>query len=139
MSSQNDASSCFACGENHPYGLHLSFSVDPAERSVEARTILAAGFAGADGIAHGGIVATLLDEAAAHASRTVADLAATASLQVRYRKPTPVGVPLVVRSRVVSCRHGAVQCEAVVLHGGEVLAEGRATLLAVATSANGTV
>jgi uncharacterized protein (TIGR00369 family) len=131
MSSPSDEFGCFACGGDHPYGLRLTFHTNPAERSVEARTVLAAGFAGADGIAHGGIVAALLDEAAVYASRTVVKLAATASLRVRYRRPTPVGVRILVRARVVSCRHGAVQCDAVVVRDGETLAEARVVLMAI--------
>jgi acyl-coenzyme A thioesterase PaaI-like protein len=131
MSESQESSGCFACGAANRCGLGLVFETDEEARSASARTVLGASFAGADGIAHGGIVATLLDEAMAYASRTAATSAATAELRVRYRQPTPVGRELVVRGWVVSCRHGAVRCEASVALDGVVLAEGTGTFLVV--------
>lgn len=120
---------CFACDPDHPAGLRLAFTHDHAARTARARTVLDETFAGADGIAHGGIVATLLDEAMVHASRTVVPLAATATLAVRYRLPTPVGVPLDIDAAVLSCRHRAVRCVARIRRNGTLLAEAEATLL----------
>lgn len=125
----NTAPGCFACGPDHPAGLRLVFTLDHAARTARAHTVLAETFAGADGIAHGGIVATLLDEAMAHASRTVVPLAATAKLTVRYRLPTPVGVPLEIDARVLSFRHQAVRCQASIRREGTILAAAEATLL----------
>lgn len=125
----NPSPGCFACGPDHPAGLRLAFTLAHTARAARAQTVLAATFAGADGIAHGGIVATLLDEAMVHASRTVVPLAATAKLTVRYRQPVPVGVPLELDAAVVSCRHRAVRCTARIRHAGELLAEAEATLL----------
>jgi acyl-coenzyme A thioesterase PaaI-like protein len=124
---------CFACGPDHPSGLRLSFALDHAGRSAHARTVLDESFAGADGIAHGGIVAALLDEAMVYASRTVVPLAATARLNVRYRHPVPVGIPLEIDAAVLSLRHRAVRCHAFIRHDGAILAEAEAALL-VATA-----
>jgi len=120
---------CFACGPDHPSGLRLTFAIDPATGTVQAQTVLAETFAGADGIAHGGIVATLLDEAMVYASRSATPLAATASLSVRYRQPTPVGVVLDLEATVLWNRGRAVRCRAWLRQDGQLLAEAEGTLL----------
>jgi acyl-coenzyme A thioesterase PaaI-like protein len=86
---------CFACGLENPVGLRLSF-YSTGEAEVQAETVVPDHFQGYPGVAHGGIVAALLDEAA---GRTVmaADpnhFTVTARLDVRYRQPVPVGRPV---------------------------------------------
>ncbi|MBT7164919.1 MAG: PaaI family thioesterase [Victivallales bacterium] len=125
----SSATGCFACDRDHPSGLHLSFVVDVAARTARAQTVLDGCFAGADGIAHGGIVATLLDEAMVYASRAVVPLAATAKLSVRYRRPTPVRAPLVIMAEVLWVKHNAVRCRAYVRADGRILAQAEGTLL----------
>lgn len=128
---------CFACGPEHPTGLHLHFTLDETSRTAHGQTTLADHFAGADGIAHGGIVATLLDETMVYASRTVCPLAATAKLTIRYRHPTPVGVPLELAGAVLSVRGRAMRCRAWLHQADRVLAEAEATLLRLPTMPSG--
>ncbi len=97
---------CFGCGDANVDGLQLKFrQVD--ERTVEAEVVVEARYAGPRGVVHGGIQATLLDEAMGKAAYTAFPeryrrLAfVTAELSVRYRRPAPVGVPLVARGEVV--------------------------------------
>ncbi len=90
-----DDGRCFACGPYSPDGLHLRF--EPLdETSVRARITLGPRFQGWRGIAQGGIVMTLLDEAMAHACGLAGERAMTASMQTRFRAPVPLGIPLVV-------------------------------------------
>jgi acyl-coenzyme A thioesterase PaaI-like protein len=49
--------------------------------------------------AHGGAVATLLDQALGHANSAIGIGAFTAELTVRFLKPTPFDVPLVVTAK----------------------------------------
>lgn len=93
---QPNSKNCFVCGVETLTGLNLSF-YDTAKGSVEATWIPRAEFQGFPGIVHGGIIAAALDEAA---TRTVLGangsnrMVVTASLEVRYRKPVPVGAAL---------------------------------------------
>jgi acyl-coenzyme A thioesterase PaaI-like protein len=66
-----------------------------------ARVTLGAAFEGAPKRAHGGIVAALFDDAMGMVLRIVATPAYTGELTVRYLAPTPVGVELEVRARLV--------------------------------------
>ena len=115
---------CFACGKDNPIGLHLKF--DQTEDGVVARPTLEHRYQGWKGIAHGGIVVTLLDEAAAHAiTRKTGKSAVTGEMQIKLRQPTPLGVPLVLRARVDAFRHRlAIITSTLHTESGDLLAEG---------------
>ena len=85
---------CFACGEANPDGLHLKFQYDPKRRSAETHLKIDPRYQGATGYAHGGIIATLLDEAMAKANGMGGIRAVTLRMQVSYRKMVPVKVLL---------------------------------------------
>ena len=57
-------------------------------------------FQGGPGLVHGGVVALLIDHAMGCVAATPQRPAMTASLTVRYRRPTPLGVPLTVTVRL---------------------------------------
>lgn len=95
-----DDGNCFACGPENPIGLHLHFERSDVDE-VFAWTVLAPEFQGWRNIAHGGIGMALLDEAMAHAAGTVGVRGVTAALDVRFRKPIPIGVPVAVEGRVL--------------------------------------
>jgi acyl-coenzyme A thioesterase PaaI-like protein len=95
MNSQFNSTSCFACGLENPAGLQLRFT-DNGLDQVFTQFIITPAHAGYPGMAHGGIVAAILDEVG---GRTVMighpnRFFVTARLDVRYRLPVPVGVPL---------------------------------------------
>jgi len=56
---------CFVCGENNPNGLRLNFKIDKVKQTLKTTFIASPTFQGWDGIVHGGIISTLLDEAMA--------------------------------------------------------------------------
>ena len=92
---------CFGCGQGNESGLRLRYR-RTGEGSVEAEYSVPRHFMGADGVVHGGIQATLLDEVmglAVHATLAAEDhKIVTAELNVRYRKAAPIEVPLVIRA-----------------------------------------
>ena len=63
-----DDGNCFACGPTNPIGMHVHFDRADGADGVVARLELAPQYQGWRGIAHGGIVMALLDEAMAHAA-----------------------------------------------------------------------
>lgn len=75
--------------------------VDPAPVEVTARTTLTARHGGPPGRAHGGVVAALLDEILGIAAYVAGASGMTAELDVRYRRATPLDVPLTVTARWV--------------------------------------
>jgi acyl-coenzyme A thioesterase PaaI-like protein len=86
---------CFGCGQDNHAGLRLKFFVDEAGR-VLCRVHLAAQFQGPPGHAHGGIIATLLDEAMSKANRHRGIVAMTRHISVDYRRPVPLETDLIL-------------------------------------------
>jgi len=95
---------CFGCSQSNPRGLRLHF--ERRGTVVHTTTTIADHFHGAPGIAHGGIVATLLDEISCAAVAFVRDQwVVTGELGVRYERPVPVDVPLAVSACIVDDTH----------------------------------
>lgn len=76
---------CFACGGENPIGLKLKFA--PTSNGVETKFVPSQLYEGFQNIIHGGIIATVLDEAIAWACRRFGVDAVTGELTVRYKKP----------------------------------------------------
>ena len=116
---------CFACGTDNPIGLKLDFHKTGDEYVAEFVPLRE--HQGYPGVTHGGIVATLLDEAIARFAWAEGGNTVTAEMNVRYRRPVPTGAKLRIVGRID-------EPNARVVHGsGEILdAEGR--VLADATA-----
>ena len=90
---------CFGCGLSNPQGLHLTFIPDtsnPAHLTTTAHLQLTRVHEGPPGYIHGGIVATLLDEAMSKLNRPLNVLAMTRHMEVDYLRPAPLHRPLVL-------------------------------------------
>jgi acyl-coenzyme A thioesterase PaaI-like protein len=113
---------CFGCSPSSPDGLRLRFRRDG--EVVTALHRVAPRHQGAPDVAHGGIVATLLDEISCAAVAFVHDrYVMTGELTVRYEAPVPVAVPLELEARVTSRTHPKYcVVEGRVRHAGAVLA-----------------
>jgi len=81
---------CFACGDKNPISLALKFE-EVDENRVKAEFIPGEYHQGYDGIIHGGLTATLLDEAMAHVIGFKGIKAFTAELKIRYRTAIEIG------------------------------------------------
>lgn len=95
---------CFACGPDNREGLRLVFHYDPATISASCALKLPSKYQGATGFAHGGLIATLLDEAMAKTNGLGGIRAVTVRLQVNYRKLVPVEKEIQVQGRRTSRR-----------------------------------
>ena len=95
---------CFACGEANRQGLRLKFQYNPANRLAECDVSIATKYQGATGFAHGGMIATLLDEAMAKSNGMGGIRAVTVRMTVAYRKMVPLLQPLRLRGWRTSTR-----------------------------------
>jgi acyl-coenzyme A thioesterase PaaI-like protein len=114
---------CYACGEKNEKGLHMHF------RREGARTVcdyVPRDFEqGYPGRMHGGIVSTLIDEAMGWAVYHASAWAATARLNVRFRRPVPIDTPLRIEAWITHDRARLIELRAEVRDGsGALLAEG---------------
>jgi acyl-coenzyme A thioesterase PaaI-like protein len=112
---------CFGCSQTNPIGLRLVF--ERRGDTISTRHTVAEHFGGAPGIAHGGIVATLLDEVSCAAVFFVrGNMVVTGELTVRYERPCPVGRPLDLLARVTGEHPRYLVVEGEVRVGGQLLA-----------------
>ncbi len=114
---------CFGCGPANPHGLHLRFTLDPLSDRVVAPVELTELHQGAPGYIHGGLIATLLDEAMSKLNRPLGLLAMTRHMEVDYLRPAPIRQPLTLSGRHLR-REGRKLFHAAELHdgGGNLLA-----------------
>ncbi len=101
---------CVACGPAHDTGLRLSFH--SSQDGVTAGWTPTHAWQSFQGIIHGGIVATVLDEAMSKAIIARGWEAVTAELRVRYRLQVSPGDKLSVRGWVVRSQKRMILAEA---------------------------
>jgi len=121
---------CFVCGEKNPGGLRLSFDIDKEKKTLKTTFTGGPVYQGYDGILHGGILSTLLDEAMAKLSYELGYRTVTASLEVRFKNPAPILKPLHVLGEIAEVTQRLVKAKArVVDEEGTILATGTSTLV----------
>jgi uncharacterized protein (TIGR00369 family) len=101
---------CFACGASNARGLGLTLHVEGD--ACWSEVTLPERFEGWEGIAHGGIVATILDEVMAWSLVHNDAWGMTARMSVRFKRPVPVGVPIRAEGRLVEQRRRLLVTEA---------------------------
>src|SRR5215469_5069505 len=95
---------CFACGKDNPGGMHLNFSADPSGKKYVCHFRLSKRYTGPPGHCHGGIIATILDDAMSKLNKLRDLPAATARMTVQYLRPVPLHKNLRVQSHEVGKR-----------------------------------
>lgn len=80
---------CFACGSLNAHGLRLVLHVEHGRATTELT--LDRSFEGWDGIAHGGIICTILDEVMAWSLVGADNWGVTARMTVDFKRPVPIG------------------------------------------------
>lgn len=127
---QPNSRMCFACGVENPSGLRLNFYDDGAGE-VFADFTIQPDHQGYPGLTHGGVVAAILDEVAGRTLMITDRLRffMTARMEIKYRRPVPVGAPLRAVGRVVKLRGRLATARAEIRSSaGEVLAEAEVLL-----------
>jgi uncharacterized protein (TIGR00369 family) len=121
---------CFACGSLNTHGLHLELHAGNGRCWTELE--LDQRFEGWEGIAHGGIVSTILDEVMAWALVDNDSWGVTARMQVEFKRPVPIGRRIRGEGRVVDVRRRIVRATGVLLDAvdGTVLATAEGTFVA---------
>jgi uncharacterized protein (TIGR00369 family) len=123
---------CFGCGHDNPQGMRLKFSLDETSRQAICHFKLSRKYTGPPGHSHGGIIATILDEAMGKVNKFRNVLALTRSMEIKYLKPVPLGQALTVSAQEQSVegrRH--INTGEIRNASNEVLARGTATFIAI--------
>jgi acyl-coenzyme A thioesterase PaaI-like protein len=107
------------------FGLQLELEPD-GERAARGRFFVKQDHQGPPGYAHGGIMATALDEAMSLLAHHVGTYPLTASLSIDLHAPAPVGAFVEVAAEVVSAEGRRLQLRSTASNEGVVLATGTA-------------
>jgi acyl-coenzyme A thioesterase PaaI-like protein len=115
---------CVACGPANPRGLHLHLLVDSETGIVQTRFSPAAHHIGFENVTHGGIIATVFDEAMVWASTwAIKRFCLCGEMSVRFRRRAPLDQELLFTARVELVRKKLITTSAEVAdQSGEVLA-----------------
>jgi len=123
---------CFGCGTANPDGMRLRFTYDEERNCFVCKFRLGKRYTGPPGHCHGGIIATILDEAMGKVNKLRQVVALTSEITVNYLKPVPLRKPLRVESREVSVKgRKHINMAAILNDKGEVLARSRGTFIAI--------
>ncbi|MFG3044040.1 PaaI family thioesterase [Streptomyces sp. NPDC048241] len=92
---------CFGCGPGQPHGLHLEARAGDGV-SLTAEFTVQPAHQGAPGLAHGGVLATALDETLGSLNWLLRTIAVTGRLETDFVAPVPVGTVLHLQAEVTA-------------------------------------
>ena len=90
---------CFVCGPKNPIGLKLDFIFDG--KTIKTEFTPQKEHQGYFNIIHGGIIATLLDEAMVKLAIAMDMPAVTAQMDLRLRKALNVGQKIIISAEII--------------------------------------
>ncbi|MEU5509033.1 PaaI family thioesterase [Streptomyces fungicidicus] len=108
---------CFGCGGEQPHGLRLEARAGEGV-SITAEFTVQAAHQGAPGLAHGGVLATALDEALGSLNWLLRTIAVTGRLETDFVQPVPVGTVLHLEAEVTAVAGRKIYCTATGRIGG---------------------
>ncbi|MFF1481998.1 PaaI family thioesterase [Streptomyces sp. NPDC058301] len=92
---------CFGCGGGQPHGLHLEARAGEGV-TVTAEFTVRPPHQGAPGLAHGGVLATALDETLGSLNWLLQTIAVTGRLETDFVRPVPVDTVLFLEAEVTA-------------------------------------
>jgi acyl-coenzyme A thioesterase PaaI-like protein len=103
---------CFVCGQDNPRGLRIKFERQDSGEMAATWTPNKS-LEGFQGIVHGGVVSTVLDEAMSKAVAATGRQALPAELRVRFRRHVTSTAAFAVRGWVVNQSKRLIETEAI--------------------------
>src|SRR3982074_3261936 len=123
---------CFVCGPDNAEGMQLKFAYDRSRKRFVCRFRLDKRYTGPPGHCHGGIIATILDEAMGKVNKLRQVIALTSEITINYLKPVPLNQPLRVESREVKVKgRKHINMAEILNEKGEVLARSEGLFIAI--------
>lgn len=111
---------CFACGIENPDGLRLQWIT--SGKTTTAQFIPERKYQGWKGILHGGIIATLLDEAMTRLAWLACGGGLTAEMTIRFVAPAKIGKLLDIYGEITNERRKIVEMKASIHSDGVLIA-----------------
>ena len=125
---RTDADHCFVCGPKNPIGLRIPFVFDDGMCRGEFQPT--PDHAGFDGVTHGGIIFSVLDDLMANWLFLQNGRGFTAKCEIRFRAPLPVGAKISVECHLKRRKGRLLQLESKALRDdGKLVAEAEASFM----------
>ncbi len=126
---RSDANHCFVCGPSNPIGLQLNFEI----RDDVCHSTFTPGkdHCGYDGVTHGGIVFSALDDVMANWLFLKGLKAYTAKCDIRYRDALPIGTTVRLEGHCLKQKARLTQMKGIMIRedNGQVVAETEAAFM----------
>jgi len=104
---------CFVCGKKNPIGLHLTFDLDREKNRAQSQVVFKPEHQGWDGVVHGGLLASVLDDVMAYALMTLDRMGITTRMNIAYRKAVKVGETLYLEGTIEEIKSRIARVKAV--------------------------
>lgn len=103
---------CFGCGDEQPHGLRLRTTAGEGTTITSEFTVRPE-HQGAPGLAHGGVLATALDESLGSLHWLLRVVAVTGKLETDFVRPVPVGTVLFLTAEATAVSGRKIFCSAI--------------------------
>jgi acyl-coenzyme A thioesterase PaaI-like protein len=114
-------------GEMNPIAPPVTYEY--GDKSITAQVRFHEGYQGPPACVHGGIVAALLDDALGRTRHLTGRNCVTGSLDISYKRPTPLNADLIVEARIDEIHERKFVVTGEILHEGEVTASAKAVFV----------
>ena len=132
MEDFSDNNQCFVCGTGNPQGLKLSFDYDKEQDRVEAEVLFPTFLQGWDGVVHGGLISTVLDEIMIKAAAAKKLKCVTGEITVKFKKPTLTNKKYIIQGKVAEIKSRLIFTEGFLIdRQGKILASAKGKLFTV--------
>jgi uncharacterized protein (TIGR00369 family) len=123
---------CFVCGQHNRGGMKLKFILDEERQTFICKFRLSSRYTGPPGHCHGGIIASILDDAMGKVNKLHHVVALTREMTIEYLKPVPLHKPLRVEGHEIQKKGRTHVNSAEILNdNNEVLARSKGIFIAI--------
>jgi acyl-coenzyme A thioesterase PaaI-like protein len=127
----NKDTSCFVCGKENKDGLQLRIERD-GEKGVKTEFVADHRYRGWANYLHGGVIGLIFDELLGWNARYLGYDAMTARMEVRYRRPIPLGSWVMFQGTVENETTKILEIRTrAYLEDGSLAAEGRGKMMII--------
>ncbi|HAT25679.1 MAG TPA: thioesterase [Gammaproteobacteria bacterium] len=129
---QADGNNCFVCGRGNSRGLKLVFRIE--NELCRSEFTPAAHHCGYNGVTHGGIIFSVLDDVMANWIFLKGIRAFTAKCDIRYRDSLPTGITVALEGRCIKQRGRLIVMQGSMIRTdtNELVAETQASFMVAA-------